>query len=386
MREEAEDGMEAPAKGAGLSVVIDKKQRYGFVDQFRGITIFLFVIADITWVWSGDIAGSGRLPVGPTWLNHGWKFYDFPAKQLITLIDIGQLLFVFVMGLMIPLSWKRHVERGGTKTAIGQLLVRLGFFYLIAGVMADFDPKGMFLTNTFAVLAAAMIVATAAAAAVKDPDKRFYLNLGLLVLLGVLYAIPGVRAAEQSVFGVDDDIEIIPLNLLGASVTAIMGGVVMEWFVNAEDKKALIREKVLPLGMFSWIACFCVDYFYWADHKAMNASLVLMTVGTGAFLFVIFWVFEDQFQFQAPGLNQFGRNTLLAFILALPFQTILWDVLDLPGTYRNAPAPWNHVIGFVSVVAMLALYYAVLVPLDRKGWYFTPSVFIRLFQAKKARE
>jgi len=42
-------------------------------------------------------------------------------------------------------------EHGGTRLSIGQLLIRLGWFYLIAGVMDDFDPKAMFLRNTFAV-------------------------------------------------------------------------------------------------------------------------------------------------------------------------------------------------------------------------------------------
>ena len=85
-----------------LSVVISKKERFGFIDQFRGAVIFFFVLADITWQWSGSLSGivinrtltdwSGESPVGPTWLNHGWRFINFPQKQLITIIDIGQLL------------------------------------------------------------------------------------------------------------------------------------------------------------------------------------------------------------------------------------------------------------------------------------------------------
>jgi hypothetical protein len=87
-------------------IIVDKGKRFDFIDQFRGLVILLFVIADITWSWSGEITGLPLvLPVGPTWLNHGWKFFNNDAKEIITLIDIGQMLFVFVMGLMIPMTW-----------------------------------------------------------------------------------------------------------------------------------------------------------------------------------------------------------------------------------------------------------------------------------------
>ena len=356
-------------------VIIPKQKRYGFIDQFRGIVILLFVVADITWSWSGDIV-SGLLPVGPTWLNHGWKFYDFTPKQMITLIDIGQMLFVFVMGLMLPLSWRRHKEKGGYGNAIGQLLVRLGWFYLIAGVMDDFDWKPMFLTNTFAVLAAAMIMATLVAALVKDPTKRFYVNIALMILLTVLYALPAVRMWEQQIFGVDDEIEIIPLNLLGASIVAIQGGIFMEWFVKAKENPIDANKKILKVSMIAWIACFFIDYFWWADHHAMNTSLILMSIGAGGFLFVIFRMFEDRYEWKIPGLSPFGRNTLLAFILALPFQFIVWDLLDLE-SFKTAPWPLSPIIAIVSIVMMFGLYYAILIPLDKVNWYFTPSIFIR---------
>ncbi|MEX2682494.1 MAG: hypothetical protein Q6373_012905 [Candidatus Sigynarchaeota archaeon] len=366
-------------------IVVDKEKRFGFIDQFRGIVILLFVIADITWNWSGNITGVPPvLPVGPTWLNHGWKFYDFDYKQMITLIDIGQLLFVFVMGLMIPLSWKQHKAKGGTGYAVGQLLVRLGWFYLIAGVMGDFDLTSMFLTNTFAVLAASMVFATLAAALVKDPDKRLYLNIALLIALGILYAPPYILNG-----GPTNGIAIIPLNLLGATIVAIQGGIFMEWFVRARDTNSMddALRRIMKASVIAWVACFIMDYFWWADHHAMNVSIVLMSIGAGGFLLVIFHYLETK-KFSVIGLNPFGRNTLLAFMLALPFQFIVWDLLDLVDTYKTAPWPISPLMGIVSVVIMLALYYAVLVPFDRMQWYFTPSIFIRAIRyvkEKKAR-
>ncbi len=350
-------------------VIIPKPDRFGFIDQFRGVVILLFVVADITWMWSGDIdATTPRIPVGPTWLNHGWKFYNFDPKQIITLIDIGQLLFVFVMGIMIPLTWKLHKEKGGIGHAIGQLLVRLGWFYLIAGVMGDFKIESTFLTGTFAILAASMIAATLAAAIVQDPDKRFHVNVALMVALGVLYAV----------LGGDSPAQIVPLHLLGASIVAIQGGIFMEWFVRARDKDPDVAlKRILKVSLLLWIACFFIDYFYWADHKAMNISLVTMSIGAGGFLFVIFYLFETKFTWTIPGLNPFGRNTLLAFILALPFQILVWDVMDLAGTYNDAPWPIAPLMAIVSIVIFFALYYTVLVPFDRKQWYFTPSIFIR---------
>ncbi len=364
-------------------IAVDKARRFGFIDQFRGLIILLFVVADITWTWSGNIAGVPPVfPVGPTWLNHGWRFYDFNAKEMITIIDIGQMLFVFVMGLMLPMTWRSHKEHGGTGYAIGQLLIRLGWFYLIAGVMDDFDPKAMFLRNTFAVLAASMVVATLVAALVPDPNKRFKVNIALMVTLTVLYALPVVRQAEQMVFGVDTAIEIIPLNLLGASIVAIQGGIFMEWFVKAKEAPDDALKRILKWSALLWIACFFVDYFWWADHHAMNTSLVLMSIGAGGFLFVIFHVFEGK-RFVVPGLNPFGRNTLLAFMLALPIQLIVWNLLGLADNFLAAPWPIAPLMAVVSVVITFTLFLAVLVPFDRKQWYFTPSIFVRAFKYRK---
>jgi hypothetical protein len=366
-------------------IVVDREKRFGFVDQFRGIVILLFVIADITWSWSGDILG-GVLPVGPTWLNHGWKFYDYPAKELITLIDIGQMLFVFVMGLMLPMTWRSHKEHGGTGYAIGQLLIRLGWFYLIAGVMDEFDLKAMFLTNTFAVLAASMVVATLVAAIVKDPNIRFYVNIVLMGALTVLYALPDVKTGLGSIFGLSSGIEVVPLNLLGASIVAIQGGIFMEWFTKAKETPDDALKRIMKMSTIMYVACFLIDYFWWADHKAMNTSLVLMSIGSGGFLFVIFRVFEDRFKFTIPGLNPFGRNTLLAFMLALPFQLVVWDLLGLADNFKAAPWPIAPLMSIVSIVLMFAMYYAVLVPFDRKQWYFTPSIFVRAIKYGKAKK
>ncbi|MFX0101766.1 MAG: hypothetical protein ACFFCS_19535 [Candidatus Hodarchaeota archaeon] len=376
-------------------VIIPKKKRYNFIDQFRGIVIFLFVVAAVTYEWSGN-AGIGLVSVGPTWLNHGWKFFDFNQKQIITLIDLGQMLFVFVMGLMIPLSWKRHMEKGGIGNAIGQTLVRIGWFYLIAGIMDDFDPGGMFLRGTFGVLAAAMIMATILAAIIKDPTKRFYVNMGLLVLLTVLYALPAVRTLEQSIFGVDDSIELLPLNLLGASIVAIQGGIFMEWFVQAKENPDILKQKILKVSLLACIVCVPVDYFWYADHHAMNTSLVLMGIGVGGFLFMIFYMLEKNFKWSVPGLNAFGRNTLLAFMITAPIEALLWgDGLNIAETFKDLsyPYPISAAIGLLTLVIYIAWYLVILVPLDRKQWYFTPSIFIRAIKygieknkKKKAKE
>ena len=59
--------------------------RFEWLDQFRGIVIILFIIAAVTWELSGSFTAIGNdqyinvtLPVGATFLNHGWKWADVP--------------------------------------------------------------------------------------------------------------------------------------------------------------------------------------------------------------------------------------------------------------------------------------------------------------------
>jgi len=67
------------------------------------VVIFLFSVADITWELVGNITGvPSRAPRRADLAEPRLEFYDFDAKEMITLIDIGQMLFVFVMGLLPP--------------------------------------------------------------------------------------------------------------------------------------------------------------------------------------------------------------------------------------------------------------------------------------------
>ena len=47
--------------------------RYDWLDQFRGMVIVFLIIASLTWIFSSSDFATAP-PIGPTWLNHGWKY------------------------------------------------------------------------------------------------------------------------------------------------------------------------------------------------------------------------------------------------------------------------------------------------------------------------
>ena len=101
--------------------------RYEWFDQFRGLIIIFLIISVVTW----ELSGSFPIiqPIGPPLLNHGYKYYNgYPA--LITIIDIGQQIFMFVMGFGAYLAFTSRREKRGVKAAWIHGIIRVGVYML----------------------------------------------------------------------------------------------------------------------------------------------------------------------------------------------------------------------------------------------------------------
>jgi len=86
-------------------------ERWEWLDQFRGMIIIFLIISVITWPLSGDpTLGSTAPPIGSPLLNHGFKYFDgYPA--LMTIIDIGQQIFLFTLGIGAYLAFTSRMGK-----------------------------------------------------------------------------------------------------------------------------------------------------------------------------------------------------------------------------------------------------------------------------------
>jgi hypothetical protein len=359
-------------------------QRFEWLDQFRGIVIMLFIIAAITWILSGDFTALGsnqytnvRLPVGPSYLNHGWKWADTPEgwPQMITIIDIGQQIFIFLVGFMQAFSFIRRKTTNSEKDALIHIIRR--FFIIMAlafldeiliGQISDgFDINtwnwyGWFWHGTLGNIAWASLAGGLVAFSVRKADTRFLIGMGILLLHAILYAIPAV-VEWRWLYPENQTFFRIPFETIGHVAIAIIGAAFTGWMFdeNREVSEPNIRNRILPISTGMFILMYIIDFLQPANHQAVNAALATMAIAASGFMLFIFYQL-DKYNFKVPGLSAFGKNMLLMFILSLIVtEAYMPGVKDL--------AQQNAVYGLILAgIVPVLIMYAIAKFLEWRNW------------------
>jgi hypothetical protein len=307
---------------------VDRKEklhkRYEWLDQFRGLIIIFLIISVITWPLSGDFT-KGIAPIGPPLLNHGFRYYEgYPA--LITIIDIGQQIFMFILGYVAYIAFTSRREKRGLAAAWKHGLIRVGLLYVLAflddGLIGGLVLNGsipwdeVLYKGTLANIAIGSFFAYLSTYLLpKSADKRIYLSMGILIIHATLYFLPGFDH-----YGPVDGPILFPWNALNHAAIAIAATSFSQWFkMNPEDPNIGFKKRILPVSTILIIAFYCFDWIQPAEHHDATTSLALFAIAVSGFLIAVFYGFEKM-GFKVPVLSEMGRNMLLLFILAF-----IWD-------------------------------------------------------------
>jgi hypothetical protein len=322
--------------GDGKQIARDtnKHPRFEWLDQFRGIVIVLFIVSAVTWILSGDFTalGNGQYtnvqpPVGPTYMNHGWKWADTPPgwPQMITLIDIGQQIFIFLVGFMQAFSFIRRKTTINEKNAVIHIIRRFLLIMLLSFIEAligDFDISqwdwfDILWYGTLANIAWASLAAGLVAYKVQEGDKRLLIGSIILLVHAILYAIPALREFRVYYRG-DDTLFRMPWNTINHAAIAIIGAAYASWILNVDRtvSETGLQKRVLPVSAIMFALTYLVDFLQPAHHQNCTTALAMMAIGTSGFMVFIFIQF-DKYRFRVPGLTAFGKNMLLMFVLSL---------------------------------------------------------------------
>jgi hypothetical protein len=293
-------------------------KRYEWLDQFRGLIILFLIISVITWPLSGD-AIAGDPIVGPPLLNHGFQYAKYyPA--IITIIDIGQQIFMFCMGFVAYLAFSGRSEKKGVKDAWKHGLIRVAILYLIAflddGLIGGDLLSGgtswinsVLWSGTLANLAIGTFAAYLAVYLVKDADKRLYIGLAIMILHGVLFALPFFDHYGPSIGDI-----IFPFNALNHVSIAIIATSFSQWYkMDPNDPRVGFKKRILPVSAIAIAAFYCLDWVQAAEHHDVTTSLALLAIATSGFMISVFYFFET-IDFKVPMLSEMGRNMLILFI------------------------------------------------------------------------
>src|SRR5690606_29410406 len=118
------------------------------------------IVSMSTYYYSGDVLSDDH-PLGPTMLNHGYQYFS-GVPPLITPIDAGQGIFLFIMGFVGYAAFMRRRQRRGARSAFLYAARRVGALYALAFfeciVMQYFKNgetlwRDFLIDSTFTVLA-----------------------------------------------------------------------------------------------------------------------------------------------------------------------------------------------------------------------------------------
>lgn len=100
--------------------------RVASIDILRGLTIFIMVFVN-------DVAGVSGIPA---WMKH------IPAGENgMTFVDVVFPAFLFIVGMAIPLSLNKRLEKGGTTWEIWQhILIRSAALVVLGLLMINGEP------------------------------------------------------------------------------------------------------------------------------------------------------------------------------------------------------------------------------------------------------
>jgi hypothetical protein len=299
-------------------------------------------------------------------------------NQFYTIIDLGSSLFMFILGVTIPISFRSKQQKFGTKGAVIRLLVRVGAFIGLQAVTDFFyvNYRGLLLgqNSTLSALGLGTLIGGVATWLVKNPDRRALIAVALLAVHGTLYLIPGLAAFRYN-SGVSlvwigggpfFDEYMIPYELLSFGAISIMGTCFWDWF-NKDKPVEAIKARHLPVAMYSLIACFIVMWFIPFEHHDLTVSQDLLAISTGYFLLVLFFSFEHLFKFKFPLLTPMGRNALVLYAIGIIPGTLLGEI----GAF-DALTPeiaWVGLLYCAGSVALVGFF----------GWYLDKKkIYLRL--------
>ncbi|MHA1191788.1 MAG: hypothetical protein ACTSP9_05765 [Promethearchaeota archaeon] len=307
--------------------------RYEWLDQFRGLIIIFLIISVVTWELSGNF-GLAIPPIGPPLLNHGYKYYDgYPP--LITIIDVGQQIFMFVMGFGAYLAFTSRREKRGTGAAWKHGLIRVALLYALAfiddGLLGGLISDGtvpwdeVLWYGTFANLAIGTFAAYLATYLIpKSADKRILLSVVMLVIHSLLYA-SGIFDYKGPLPGGSI---IFPFNAFNHAAIAITATCFSQWFkMDPNDTKIGFKKRILPVSTIAIMLFYVVDWIQPAEHHDCTTSLALLAIAVSGFLIAVFFSFE-MLNFKVPILSEMGKNLLVLFIFALVFSLLAQFLVD----------------------------------------------------------
>lgn len=359
------------------------KERIVSVDALRGLAMFMILSTQI-----------GGAPVFKTFVGlFGPGFIEASSAQLtwanqaVSLLNIPQSIFIFVVGLVIPYSLRSRMSQTDKRTVVFHVFSRaaiLFFLGLIAGGhLLSLDWSKFYFYNNVLEYIAIGYLFSALLVLYSSPKVQYTVTAFLLLLLwGIYLFIPapgwqGDRYSPEMNIGIYlDQIILGPhghpfkgywtavLNTIGQTSNMLLGVVIGH--VLFSDRSKSQNAKVLLLsGLAMWAAGLMWGTVFPSLRSNMTSSYVLQACGLSTLLLALFYLLIDVWGYSrwAFFFIVFGANSIAIYMMAHLFKFNLIGDIFVGGLCRFFPA---NVGDFIQAVTAMLVMWSIMYYLYRK--------------------
>ena len=303
-----------------------QRKRYYWIDHARGFIMILLVITEFL----------------PTIFREGSEMARFflahPPNQTIVeymnFYDVGAPAFIFIMGLLMPLSFSHRKERDGVAKAIRHMVIRYGIIFLL-GFLVIFIDHGEIITMVGEV---PIIIW----------DVLPTLGICGLMAIPFLWLKPKLRAIVATVILIFYQFMLLFGGWREYAVLSIHGGIfgtifsfsaIMiyatclgeEMLLNKEytnKKKYQIYAIVGAIALFGGLLLWLVPGWY-PNKRQVTLTYISISLGASILLSFIFIGIDKKVQKPIFILDSYGKSPFIIYMIAIVLEFLLSDILSL---------------------------------------------------------
>jgi predicted acyltransferase len=358
-------------------------QRLLCVDALRGFDMLWIIGGSEVLVTLSKATGLGFLSSLPIQFDHAWGQFHF--------YDIIMPLFLFIVGVVMPVSFKKRLSRGETKGKLySHILKRVIILYILgliaSGHLLTFDLAKIHLwTDTLHAIAIGYLVSSIMVLELKLKWQLSITTSLLFLYWGIMALVP-IPGHQPGIFEQDMNLALYVDNaVLGhfqeglgwtyiltnlTFICSVMLGVFAGNILQS-NRPAMKKAGLLALiGLSCMIAGKIWGLWFPIIHHLWTSSLVLFAGGLSFLLLSFFYLVIDVWGFKkwAFPFVVIGMNAIVVYVATHLFDfSIIGNVFI--GGISKYMGVWNE---FVQALSALILIWLILY------WMYRKKTFVKI--------
>ncbi len=322
-------------------------KRLYWIDHARGFIMILLVVTEF-------------LPIA---IREAARFLlAHPENQRTTTMmnfyDIGAPAFIFIMGLLMPVSFFHRKERDGVKKAVSHIFIRYGVI-LALGLFVILIDQGSFIKIedgmiivVWDVLPSLGLVGFIALPFLwLSPKIRAIIASGILIFYQIMLYFGWREYAIASVHGG------ILGTIFGFSVLMIYATCLGELLILNEDYTEKKKYQIYAIfGIICFIGGLLISFIpeWYANKRQVTLTYIIISIGVSILLSFIFIGIDKKLQKPIIILDSYGKSPFLIYIIAILLEFLISDII-------------GYEMDLLIGIPMILLITAITILLDKKG-------------------